>query len=157
MSIIYDALKKTQDSIQQGSNANSGGQLKPSKLKPGFNLKVLAVYLLTACLGIIIAKFLFDYLKGPVNKPKKSTSVVLKKEKIQPKPSPTSVSTPRKESKEPLILNGIFFSQEEPYALINNQIVKESETIEGATVKRIKVDEVELEKEGSIITLKKSK
>ena len=83
----------------------------------------------------------------------------MKKEKIQPKPSPSSasVSTLRKESKEPLILNGIFFSQDEPYALINNQIVKESETIEGATVKRIKVDEVEVEKEGSILTLKKSK
>jgi hypothetical protein len=157
MSIIYDTLKKTQDSIQQGANADSGGQLNPSKLKLGSNLKVLAVYLLTVCLGIIIAKFLFDYLKGPVNKPKKSTRVVAIKEKQSPKPFPASVSTTRKESKEPLILNGIFFSQEEPYALINNQIVKESETIEGATVKRIKVDEVELERQGSILTLKKSK
>lgn len=134
-------------------NADSGSQIKPFKLKPKFNLRIFSVYLLTACLGIIIAKFLFDYLRAPANKTKKIAS----QKATKATPPPSVVSGSRKESKEPLILNGIFFSQEEPYALINNQIVKETETIGGATVKRIKVDEVELERQGSIITLKKSK
>lgn len=52
------------------------------------------------------------------------------------------------------MLNGVFFSENEGYALINNRIVKEGDALEGVTVKRIKLDEVELEAEdGSTIKL----
>lgn len=57
---------------------------------------------------------------------------------------------------EPLtsfILNGLFFSAEDAYALINNQIVKEGESVDGATVKRIDEDGVELEFNGAKVEL----
>ncbi|MDD5432878.1 MAG: hypothetical protein PHO70_07865 [Candidatus Omnitrophica bacterium] len=57
-------------------------------------------------------------------------------------------------SQEPFILNGIFFSEDKGgYALVNNQIVKVGDTINGAVVKKITDELVELETEGSIIKL----
>ena len=52
---------------------------------------------------------------------------------------------PVKENRAALVLNGIFFAKDGCYAIINNQIVKENDVIEGATVTRITVDEVEFE------------
>ncbi|MBU1125578.1 MAG: hypothetical protein KKC84_06110 [Candidatus Omnitrophica bacterium] len=52
-----------------------------------------------------------------------------------------------------LSLNGIFFSQNEGYALINNQIVKEGDTVAGVFVKTITVNGVELEDQGNPLTL----
>ena len=52
--------------------------------------------------------------------------------------APTVVAT----SGGMLVLNGIFFSQEEGYALVNNHIVKVGDKVGGALVKRIDVNEV---------------
>jgi len=52
-----------------------------------------------------------------------------------------------------LVLNGIFFSEGQGYALINNQIVKESDVIDGAKVLKITSDAVELDSSGTKITL----
>lgn len=52
-----------------------------------------------------------------------------------------------------LNLNGVFISGEEVYALINNRVLRVGDVIEGATVKRITQDTVELEYADSIITL----
>jgi len=53
-----------------------------------------------------------------------------------------------------LTLNGVFFSENESYALINNRIVKEGDEIEGLRVARIGLNEVEIQTNGSTITLK---
>jgi len=52
-----------------------------------------------------------------------------------------------------LDLNGLFISGEEVYALINNRVLRVGDVIDGATVKRITQDTVELEYADSIITL----
>jgi hypothetical protein len=52
-----------------------------------------------------------------------------------------------------LTLNGLFFSNNQGYVLINNQILKEGDEINGVIVKRITLDGVELDAQGSIIKL----
>ncbi|MFA5320388.1 MAG: hypothetical protein WBE75_03600 [Candidatus Omnitrophota bacterium] len=49
-----------------------------------------------------------------------------------------------------LILNGTFLSEGEEFAIINNQIVKAGDEIEGAMVKKIEANNVELEFSGRI-------
>ena len=60
---------------------------------------------------------------------------------------------PKKQTPPSLVLNGIFFSEEEGYALINNQILREGESIGGAILKRINAEDVELEFDGSTVKL----
>nr|MBC8436521.1 hypothetical protein [Candidatus Omnitrophota bacterium] len=51
-----------------------------------------------------------------------------------------------------LVLNGIFFSQDEGYyALVNNKIVKVGDDIDGAKVRHIDFDNVELESEAGLL------
>lgn len=47
-----------------------------------------------------------------------------------------------------LVLNGTFLSDGEEFAIINNQIVKTGDEIDGAAVKRIRANNVELEFDG---------
>ena len=64
------------------------------------------------------------------------------------KPLPNSPTKPR------FLLNGIFASDKfTTYALINNQIAKVGDRIDGALVKRINQDSVELESESKSIIL----
>ena len=53
-----------------------------------------------------------------------------------------------------LELNGIFYSPNQSYALINNRIVSEGDAIKGAVVKKITQEGVELEFDGKNITLR---
>jgi len=51
------------------------------------------------------------------------------------------------------VLNGIFFSDNDGYALINNQIVRENGYISGTKAGFLTIDAVELNKAGQIIIL----
>ena len=62
-----------------------------------------------------------------------------------------SEELPKPEKK--FILSGIFFSANGAYALVNNQIVRENDLVDGAKVGKITVNSVELNNEGKIITL----
>jgi hypothetical protein len=66
----------------------------------------------------------------------------------------TAIKEGPKKPAAQFVLNGVFFSQNEGCALINNHIVKKGDTVEGAVVKQIRLDEVELESDGAVITLK---
>ena len=65
--------------------------------------------------------------------------------------------TPREKVEEPVIpalnLNGIFFSGKDGYALINNRILKEGDTIEGLKLDKVTVDAVELTSERTKLRL----
>lgn len=94
--------------------------------------------LLSLCFGIIIA----HVLAGPassVAQPAATTEQAGADEKPQP---------PR------LILDGVFITGEETYALINNQIVRENDTIKDATIRQIRPGEVDIDFRGEVITLK---
>ena len=172
MSIIYDALKKVETKI-----ADSG--IKPEVLdlpkKSPSKLKSYLFYLLILGAGFLIAGTIF-ILSNPQKKPwdmlnkiakpaaglKKITTAVSEKLKLPTlaKEPPTSVPISPTPSEEPasgsppiLVLNGVFFSENEGYALINNQIVREGDAVNGATVERINLQGVELKSEGSVIQL----
>jgi type II secretory pathway component PulC len=66
---------------------------------------------------------------------------------------PASPSEPAKTPEPALTLNGVFFQQGQGYALINNQILKIEDTIQGAKVEEISLEKVILEFEGRKITL----
>lgn len=149
MSVIYEALKKVE--------ASSGGadlKVKPPK-KVHSVFKPYLIYVPAICFGLLMGGVLFNYFTVPK---KDSADTIIKTPPEQLKPLETAIppageAMPQKKSQPFLILNGIFSSQNEGYALINNRIVKVGDDIEGATVAGINPDSVELEFEGSIISL----
>lgn len=156
MSIIYDALKKVEKSSSINLKVKTEKESKPK-------FKIYLLYLLVGCSGLFIANILFSFFARPL---KNNINIVAKSQpalKIMhdmdiplgaPKAAPsleTPISSPEENTK--FVLNGLFFSQNEGYALINNRIVKEGDEIEGATVVEIRLNEVELQRAGSIIRL----
>ena len=155
MSIIYDALKKVEESNIK--------EVKPQVEASERNRRSLKTYLLyglAACIGLFAVNLLFTFLSrpkqivkvdkaGPVPALQTQAPLQIQVPVQQPAQQTAPRSSPVKmSSKGLLILNGIFFSENEGYALINNHIVKEGDTVNGAIVKRIGVDEVELEIDG---------
>lgn len=176
MSIIYDALKKVENKIAD----TDGGKIDEPKLpkKPPFKLKIYILYILVLSGGFIAAAVVF-MLSHPQSHPlvaitKQTNNYLSQLTKSLPK-SALPLSVPAKESQQPapsvplvspsdgakgpvgtphiLVLNGVFFSDNEGYALINNQILREGDVINGMTVEHIALDGVELKSEGSIIKL----
>lgn len=156
MSIIYDALKKV-ESTQNNSPKAAPKEILTDKHR---------IYLLSAlmvCLGLFTVNILYGWLS---QRPRLKTGGITAKNR------PTVEKTEAVYSYTPLFdnasilqkggyfriipiftLNGVFFSGREGYALINNQIVKKGDKIEGATVAKISLDEVNLDLDGSIIKL----
>jgi len=160
MSIIYDALKKIEK-----SNSLTPKTEDKKNASGGPKTKTYLLYILVVCLGAVIANIFLGFFAKPVKVAKVNKAVASPvlppvapaAPKVLP-PAASSLPIPAAEAKRqpefpPLVLNGVFFSQAEGYALINNQIVKEGDTVDGAVVKRIRLEEVELEFEGSITKL----
>ncbi len=155
MSIIYDALKK----VEQSGNLSPGGIIRPDKAGPG--IRIYLVYTLVVVLGFFAASLFWNFLLSPL--PDKISVASAKLEKaaeLENSPiynyAPPLTAVIESQSQKPAwtwTLNGIFFSQDEGYALINNQVAKVGDVIDGAKVVRIDVDEVELESEGAAIKL----
>lgn len=155
VSIIYEALKKVEE-IQDFAHREIRIE-KPGKTK----YAIFLLYLGVAVLGFLLTNMLWEVLSRQVNKTR-VTSVPLMVAKEVSIPVENKSATLKSELKplEPtpllpssLLLNGIFFSEDEGYALINNQIVKVGDSVEGAIVKQILADSVELEEQGRLIRL----
>lgn len=162
MSIIYDALKKA------GQTANKDTEIK-KEAKPKSALRNYLIYGLVAIIGFFLANLAFGFFfkqAGAISAERQRTQ----KKKLPPalvRKAPTSAPTPmviipgnpQKEA-EPakpappsLVLSGVFFGDNEASALINNQILREGDTIEGATITRIEMDAVELKFQDMTIKL----
>ncbi|MDO9572721.1 MAG: hypothetical protein Q7J37_02420 [Candidatus Omnitrophota bacterium] len=152
MSIINEALKKTEQSIHK----NSIPKIPKSATKP------YIIYILILIAGLFLSNFVFVLLRH-----KTETTVTVKKspdltdqpvKEIKTIP-PISVVTPGptlEENKTPqanFVLSGIFFSDNDSYALVNNKIVRENDSVDGARVKTITANTVELDSGGMLITL----
>ncbi len=164
MSIIYDALKKVEASGNNDSNTKID---KGFKSKP----KIYLLYAVMICLSIFIANIVYEWLlPNPTLKTAdiatKGRPSIDKKETVSSYSQPSSgtavlqASAPveakietQKETPPAFTLNGVFFSGNEGYALINDRIVKKGDKISGATIVRILLDEVSLEFGGSTIKL----
>lgn len=158
MSIIYDALKKV-----EGKSVNQVPK-ETTPLKPKTNYSIYIISIVVAIAGFLIANKGFEmFVKETKGKAAKST----KKDEqmpqpqfnfIAPEPAKTAPATTNitpatkidkaKDTKKIEIprymLNGTFISGKEVYALINNQIVKEGDDIEGAVVIKIERDRAKL-------------
>lgn len=145
MSIINEALKKTGEFIQENEAKN-----KPAA-KTSASPKLLIIYILILLAGVLLSKFIFGLLSRPLQSPKieaveSSVKPVLPVAAVAPLENKTTT--------EPsFVLNGIFFSDNDGYALVNNQIVRENDSVDAATVIRITPDTVELDSNGKFISL----
>jgi len=182
MSIIYDALKKTQKAIDVSPKIESHKEPpvapKDRRVQTKPKIKLYLLYVFTACLGLFIANIFFAFLrhpkvpaaqdqsrlsgsfKGPQADPATATLPQIpapKPEAIQSAEKPLlSAPESKKEPPAALVLNGIFSSGDEGYCLINNQIAKAGDVIDGARVLRINSNDVELERDGLSIKLRTS-
>lgn len=154
MSIIYDALKKVESSQAREPGKKIDGGLKP---KP----KAYLLYILIACVCLFIANVFYGRLsrenplihptperKEPVYSGHKIPTPILQ----ETQPLETKAQ-PQEQASPVFTLNGVFFSGSEGYALINNRVVRNGDVIDGATVVRISLDEVDLELGGNSIKL----
>ena len=154
MSIIYDALKKIQKSNALDLNYNLDKKEKDYKYRMDF------FYFSMVCIGLFIGYIFFSFISRPKYPAKKQTAKVSGEVKtplpIEEPPlenNPLVSAAPEKKPRNSWVLNGIFFSQDEGYALINNQIVKEGDLISGGKVTRITLDEVGVVYDGRETTL----
>lgn len=154
MSIINEALKKAEQSIHN----NSAKETLPPETKPSAKPYILYILILVA--GLFLSNFIFTLLsrtKTPAALKIAESAVKTPTKEIAAKPSPVIPPAPLlEENKAPetaFILNGIFFSDNDGYALVNNQIVRENDLVDTATVKTITANTVELDNAGKIITL----
>jgi hypothetical protein len=156
MSIINEALKKTEEHLQKNSAKDAPLSDKPSGAKP------FLLYVLILLAGLLLGNFIFILLrhKTQVHKiqtiqtPNENTLPVI--QITNPPPLPVLPSQPIEEKKPAetnFVLNGIFFSDNDGYALVNNQIARENDYVDGAKVGLITATTVELNNAGQTITL----
>ena len=165
MSIIYDSLKKIEkEKTLPLPLPEISGRLSQPRRGKNF-LNPLFLYAGVALIGIVITGALFHFLlseRASVNK--KGKIVKLKPPALslnipypyQHTPVAQAQTPSFQEALASFTLNGIFFSQENGFALINNQIVKVGDSIEGAIVEEISEDKVTLKANGIEITLSTS-
>jgi len=160
MSIIYEALKKVE---RAGAPVGAGKNEKAAKAKSGNYL----IYILVILAGVALTNLAFSIFSRSAAKPRAAlktpspapTVITPSKPKPAP-PLPGAENAPSTEAPEAKILdpesfklNGIFFSEDEAYALINNQVVKTGDSIGGGVVEDITVDTVVIGSEGENFTL----
>lgn len=156
MSIINEALKKTEQHIQKNAaKVALANQLPDKKTKS----KKIFLYLLILLCGIILSNFIFSFLNNRVKTtlPENKTAPLAQQPVIAVAPLPIAQVVNPPEEKKPVevnfVLNGIFYSDNNGYALVNNQIVRELDSVDGAKVNKITENSVELDNQGKIITL----
>jgi hypothetical protein len=137
----------------------------PAPEKKKFEPKTIFALIFLVVAGIVVAKVVLDSMA-----PKKPTSLsesyaVAKKgqprsqRSVQPKAAVEAklplVAFKKKvqESVEQFTLNGIYFEGETPFALVNNKVVQEGDTVDKAVVQKITMEGVELKTEDKIIRL----
>jgi hypothetical protein len=152
MSIIYEALKK----VEQSKVAKPVTEIKPKPGKRGPRFKSILIYFLIAAVGIFLVNFLFKFISKPRAVAKQPVSVAQPARKAPPPVSVAPEAVPQSRgisSDLGLNLSGVFYSGDEAYALLNNQITKVNDVVGGAVVKRISLEGVELEKDGQLIVI----
>ncbi|HTY45602.1 MAG TPA: type II secretion system protein N [Patescibacteria group bacterium] len=154
MSIIYDALRKVEKKVV------------PPHVTAGRKIWLYMLFASVALCGFFLAGLISTLsVKALARlKPPKTAAIAAAAHNRAPAavaaPAAAVVAAPAtapSAARPNLVLNGVFFSDQDGYALINNQIVKEGDTIENAKVTAVVKDGVELEVEGKPLklTLKK--
>lgn len=175
MSIINDALKKVQQSLQHSRPSRHGGpdpssppeagpqntemmdqlsNLTPTGPKSAFSFfkEWRDTAILLMCFAIcIILFFLILYLfrQNPTVPPPKTAPASTA---VQKRPEPPPVSAVP--DQDGIIVTGVMKMGSENMALINNEIYEVGEMIDGARIITIEMDRVEIMKDGNIQVLR---
>lgn len=161
MSIIYEALKKAEKNV----DATAAAPQKKSEKSAGPKPKTYLIYFLVISVGLFLANFVFSYLTASQKKKPLAQKSVPALTTVKPAlPTPVLPSAAQKtfpahsgraENQPPdrMVLSGVFFSESDGYALINDTIVRNGDTVDGAVVKKIDLEVVELEYQGKTIRL----
>ncbi|MFH0918692.1 MAG: hypothetical protein V1830_06130 [Candidatus Omnitrophota bacterium] len=151
MSIINEALKKTEEHLQKITAKDNSLSDKPS------GPKSFLLYTLILLVGLLLGNFIFTLLKHKIQTiqtPIKNTNLIIQTTNPPPLPIlPSQLPEEHKPAEASFVLNGIFFSDNDGYALINNQIVRENNYVDGAKVGLITANSVKLDNAGQSITL----
>ncbi len=157
MSIIYEALKKAEKSIQTGTTSDKPATISPQQSPEKPRIKLYILYALVACVGLFVGNAVFGFLSPNQKHPQLARQKSLPapvSQATQPLPSSPAPAMEKADVAMPdnpvvgLALNGVFFTEGEGYALINNKIVKIGDEVGGAIIKKIDLDGVELEASG---------
>jgi hypothetical protein len=161
MSIINDALKKTQTRLQENKSLSPPGEKKSPRL--GF---LFFLFGLVGC-GLWVLFFVSPGSQGRTKQaslPKEPpASTVISQlppepQKAEPQQAPAPIvqtffSTPSPPAAVELTINGIIEMDGELIALINNKIVKEGDEIDGKRIVKITSESVEILDNGNAVTL----
>jgi len=173
MSIINEALKKIEKGLQnspQLKEALTEAKDNPAHKKRVYLLIILIVSLTLSTVIMLIRLSHKQKMQPQTSHGKKGAALATPNPSPEAPPAPAatpaaSATIPLKEGEKKaplkevkkeapeLVLNGIFFSGQDGYALINNQIVREGDSIEGLKVTKISADTVELDNQGERVTL----
>ncbi|MBU0547844.1 MAG: hypothetical protein KJ710_04175 [Candidatus Omnitrophica bacterium] len=159
MSIINEALKKTEESIQRNSLKEISEPDKKVKLKP------YLFYILIFVVGLLLSNIIFTIINRKIEsphvpEPPKVPPISDRESQVSQTPPavmPTPLLEKQEQAKKNFILSGIFFSDHDGYALVNNQIIRENDLVDRAKVEKITVNTVELNSEGETIILSTSR
>ncbi|HOW36018.1 MAG TPA: hypothetical protein PL155_06370 [Candidatus Omnitrophota bacterium] len=153
MSIINEALKKTQTGIQKNETLP-----QPLKKNPTLWVATVLIFLGFLGCGTIFAFIMFSRNQaaptastGNNDSDNKETA---KKGSITLFPSAAPNSAQAQNSADALVLNGIITMGTDRLALINNQILKEGDYIGEKRVLSIEIDKVEIFDKGQVVVLK---
>ncbi len=163
MSIINDALKKTQSQLEKFSPARQNPEHKD--VHPFF--WSIAIIVFVGFLGCaVVLGFLYfrqserkkqAAINNTANNSKDSQPALMQTERSKERTDNPQSIPPSQASitdNDSLILNGIITMDQEPFALINNQIYKEGEYIGQRRILSISVNEVEIYDNGRTIILR---
>src|SRR3989338_4948298 len=156
MSIINDALKKTQQKFQQHGPKQGQEAQEPPDKNPWFWLIAIVVSFGFIGCGLIFIFLVFPFKKTAVsftNNPQKQTLTGAKQASVTMFAKPSVAMAKKDEPKDTIVLNGIITMDDGQFALINNQILKEGDYINGKRIVSISADKVEIFDKGQILTL----
>jgi hypothetical protein len=141
LSIIYDALKKSQKTRAIGS------RLKIARIPKNRRAQMIAVLLFLTSLFVVVAtiKLSSQPTKAPIMQ---GARVIKQSAPLQT--AAANVVAPR------LLLDGVFLSDKEKLAMINHRAYHEGDLINGMQIVSIAFDEVTLKNNARSLTLRSS-
>lgn len=161
MSIIYEALQKTQvEDELQNIPSPQDEMTKDDWIDVGISL--IIAFLLAI---IMIAHYPHSNSKSKdmlVSKKNSKTVSILEvpdetvKPVVKPTSDPTNMGVPFDEASYKLnhTLNGVFVSEEEKIAMVNNRFFNIGDNIDGMKVVSIEPDKIKLQHENGVVELK---
>lgn len=170
MSIIHDALKKTQNNLKKTRHDNTSKDTeqnipvpnilqKPDKPDEptGIHISYSAILLFCLILSTIILSInmIIYFIKSKATPASKTQA---NKSSLSPRTSRSNIVPDAQHHEQSLVLNGTLMADDKKAALINNELYELGESIGEKTINKISINEVELiDKNGNITVLKVKK